>query len=125
MFLKSFLLLGSNQDEHHKHIATSFIYRNRYKFYATLNTKDITDVSHSLPNVLSCTPNYANLFCFKRYFDFLKWKILNLNMGIKIEVFYDTYQEILSTVSRSVSLFTCTDIRSIQEGNKIFDDDGH
>ena len=53
MFLKSFLLPGSNQDEHHKHIATSFIYRNRYKFYATLNIKDIADVSHSLPNVLS------------------------------------------------------------------------
>ena len=98
--------------------------------------------------VLSCTPTYANLFClkandtewkqsfcrlendaferplfpkFKSYFDFFKWKIST--MAVKIVVFYDTYQETFSTVPRSVSpLFTCQDIRSIQEGNEIFDE---
>lgn len=67
----------------------------------------------------------CKLILFQKVLRLLEMEVLNLNMGVKIEVFYDTYQEILSTVSRSVSLFTCTDIRSIQEGDKIFDDDGH
>ena len=58
---------------------------------------------------------------FKSYFDFFKWKIST--MAVKIVVFYDTYQEIFATVPRSVSpLFTCPDIRSIQERDKIFDE---
>lgn len=43
-------------------------------------------------------------------------------MAVKVVVFYDKYQEKFATVSRSVSpLFTCTDIRSVQEDDKIFD----
>ena len=139
------------QNEHRKPITASFICRDTYKLYATLDVKDLTDISHSLPiysYVLSCTPTYANLFClkandtewkqsfcrletdafecplfpkFKSYFDFFKWKIST--MAVKIVVFYDTYQETFSTVPRSVSpLFTCQDIRSVQEGNEIFDE---
>ena len=145
-----FLLQGSKEDEHRKPITASFICRDRYELYATLDVKDLTHISHSLPiyaYVSSCTPAYANLFClkandtewersfcrlesdifkcplfpkFKSYFDFFKWKIST--MAVKVVVFYGKYQEIFATVSRSVSpLFTCTDIRSVQEDDKIFD----
>lgn len=137
------------QNEHRKPITASFICRDTYKLYATLDVKDLTDISHSLPiysYVLSCTPTYANLFflkandtewkqsfcrlendafeCplfpkFKTYSDFFKWKIATIS--VKITVIYDMYQETFTTVSRSVTpLYTCPDIGSIQENDELF-----
>ena len=123
--------------------------KNRYKLYATLNVKDITDIYHTLPHgayELSCASTYANLFClkandteckrslcryendvlecplfpkFKSYFDFFKWKLSTT--VVKIILIYDMHQPTFTTIPRSVSpLFTCTNIRSIQENNEMF-----
>lgn len=141
--------LGSKQNEHKKSIKVSFICRDRYKLYATINIKDITDVYYTLPQgayELSCTLTYANLFClkandtewkrslcryendifecplfakFKSYFDFFKWKLSTT--VVKIILIYDIYQTTFTTIPGSVSpLFTCENIRSIQENDEMF-----
>ena len=141
--------LGSKQNEHKKSIKVSFICRDRYKLYATINIKDITDVYYTLPQgayELSCTSTYANLFClkandtewkrslcryendvfecplfakFKSYFDFFKWKLSTT--VVKIILIYNIYQTTFTTIPGSVSpLFTCENIRSMQENDEMF-----